>query len=83
MVHLAVTQNIETNPWPECKDRPFGTITKIGRLPRGMTSGRSTVTVELTLPDGTKVYGQQSLRNMHLAMRALVISAESEGEIQD
>ncbi len=80
MIPLVITPNIERNPWPECAGKPFGTITKIGRLPRGTDAGRSTVTVCITLPDGTTVYGQQTLRNMKGALVALTASAEMEGE---
>lgn len=80
MIPLTITTNIEETPWPECAGKPFGTITKIGRLPRGTSEGRSTVTVCITLPDGSAVYGQQTLRNMKTAIGALVIGAEKEGE---
>lgn len=80
MPALSVTPNIEANPWPESKGMPFGEITKIGRLPRGMESGRSTVTICITLADGATVYGQTSLRNMNAAMIALNARAAAEGE---
>ena len=71
MIPLSITPNIESNPWPELKDQPFGKITKIGRLPRGTTSGKSTVTLVITLPDGKIVAGETTLVLMQNAITVL------------
>jgi len=69
------------NCWPGLKDRPFteGTLTGIARLPAGMGSGRSTVTVRIELPDGQTVLAQTSLALLSNAVLAFN-TAEATGQ---
>lgn len=63
--------------FPECNPEAFGTVSAMARLPGGMASGAASITVELTLPDGTKAYGQTSLALLEAAARAFRASEEA------
>lgn len=83
MPELRITPNLEQAPWNDLQGKmvpEMGTITRIGRLPRGMTSGLSSVTVVITLADGSNVMGETSLACMSAAMRAIDARAAMEGE---
>jgi hypothetical protein len=73
MINLTITPNIDEAPWkdlaPECPE--LGTIERIGRLPRGTTSGKSTVSIVIRMPDGKRYMAQTTLALMDAAMTAL------------
>lgn len=81
MIPLTINTNIDLTPWTELngpKGYPgLGAIVKIGRLPRGTTSGKSTVSILIEMPDGKLVAGQTTLALMTNAVRALS-AADSE-----
>lgn len=65
--------------FPDMKPQQLGVATAISRLAGGMTSGKSSVCIELTLPDGTKAYGETSLATLHMAARVFVQRDVAEG----
>ena len=76
MIPLTITTDLEKTPWTDLKPhairRGLGTITHVGRLPRGTDSGKSTVTVRITMPDGLEVIAETTLAlfaNAALAMQ--------------
>ena len=68
MNQLDIILNCE-GKFPQAKQ--LDTVTAIGRLPRGMVSGKSSVTVEITAPNGDKTYGQMSLEMLNAAVSAM------------
>lgn len=64
--------------FPEATPESFGVATAMARLPGGMASGKSSVCIELTLPDGRKAYGQTSLDMLQLAVRAFAAREEAD-----
>jgi hypothetical protein len=64
--------------FPAMKDEQLGSLTTIARLPAGMASGASSVLVEVTLPDGSKAYGQTSMEMLQNAARAFAIKEQME-----
>jgi hypothetical protein len=83
---LNITTNLDLNPWTELQDGvqagriPAGDWTDVGVLPAGMASGRASVAIVITLPDGSKVIGQTSLRNFRLASVAVLATPVAEME---
>jgi hypothetical protein len=73
MIPLQITLNVEETPWgdlaSECPQ--LGKIERIGRLPRGTTSGKSTVTVVIRMPDGTRHMAETTLALLDGAMQAM------------
>lgn len=65
--------------FPDCDPLKIGTATTIARFAGGMGSGKSSVTIELTLPDGSKALGQTSLAMLEAAVRAFKLRDEAEG----
>ena len=55
--------------YPECKE--LGEVSSIGLLAHGMKSGKGSVVVEITFPDGRKIYGQTSVDLLHSAASAV------------
>lgn len=64
LVHVAVHCNGE-GCWPDPMQRPESVIearlTSVARLPHGMASGKSSVTIRIDLPDGRIVLAETSL----------------------
>jgi len=58
--------------------KALGDITKIGRLPKGMASRKSSVVIEVTQKDGTVSYGETSLALLAAAVRAFMARDEVE-----
>lgn len=62
--------------WPDLdlggKDIDAGEVTSIACLPNGMSSGKPSVSVLLTLPDGRRVLAQTSLALLLTACGAFV-----------
>jgi len=56
--------------FPDITPTNLGECSAIARLPQGMVSGESSVCIELTLPDGSKAYGQTSMRLVSMAVQA-------------
>lgn len=72
MIPLTITPNIDAAPWKDCADlRQLGSITRIGRLPGGTTSGKSTISILVEMPDGKRYLAQTTLALLHMAVTAL------------
>lgn len=72
MIPLTITPDIEQAPWADLAHvKQLGQITRIGRLPRGCTSGASTISIAVKLPDGTDVMAQTTMALFLAAARAL------------
>lgn len=72
MIPLTVTPNIDAAPWTDCKTiTELATITRIGRLPRGTNSGKSTVTILIEHKDGSRAMAQTTLALLSAAVSAL------------
>lgn len=80
MIPLTVTPNIDEAPWTDlAADCPqLGIIERIGRLPRGTESGKSTVSVLIQMPDGKRYMAQTTLALMQSAMQAINTSEQME-----
>lgn len=72
MPSLNVTVNLEETPWTDLLElREQGKLItamgveggaiRVGGLPRGMESGRTSVTIAVPLPDGTYIMSETSL----------------------
>lgn len=68
--------------WPDLVTRGYraGRIVGIARLPGGLASGRSSVTVRIELGDSTIVLGETSLAALYAAVLALWAIDEKEGQ---
>jgi len=79
-MHLQTIMNGD-NCWPDLKTKGFveGNWIGIARLPKGTTSGNSTVTIRVELPDGQTILAQTTLRLLSNAVRAFEIREEMEG----
>lgn len=73
MIPLTITPNLDTAPWTDiAQDTPtLGLIARVGRLPNGTTSGKSTVTVLIVMPDGSQHLAQTTIDLFLCAARAL------------
>ena len=83
MIPLTITPNLEEAPWRDLANNcvpEMGTISRIGRLPRGTVSGKSSVSVVITLADGSNVVGETTLALFLAAALAVKARAELEGE---
>lgn len=70
MTRLSITPNIEETPWPEAANAAeLMTVDKIGRLPRGMSSGKSSVTIRMRDAAGNYFFGQTSLALLRGALQ--------------
>jgi len=73
MIPLTITPNVDESPWKdlngECQE--LGAIERIGRLPRGTESGKSTVTILIKMPDGKRYMAQTTLALLRMAMTAI------------
>lgn len=72
---VLITPDIEKAPWVELK-RTFevngmGNIVRIGRLPRGTTNGKSTVTVAVQMASGETYCGQTTMKLFLMAAQGL------------
>lgn len=74
-VHVSVYCDGE-GCWPDLVQRPEAVIearlTSVARLPHGMASGKSSVTIRIDLPDGRVVLAQTSLAILDAAARIFV-----------
>lgn len=68
MIHMKLIMDGD-GVFPDAKDEDFGEISALARLPNGMTSGKSSVCVEITV-GGKKYYGQTSMRLLEQAVGA-------------
>jgi len=86
MTALAVTMNLELNPWldltreatPLNTDGLSATIDRIGLLPNATIEGRASVILWITLPGGTVVAAETTLRMFRAASAALLASPVAE-----
>ena len=81
MIPLTVTTNLDDSPWTDCKGIPeLATITRVGRLPKGTQSGKSTVTLLIEFKDGSRAMAQTTLALFTASAVALKAAAEMSGE---
>lgn len=82
MISLAITPNIERTPWTDLDDtllvNGMCQIERIGRLPRGTKSGKSTVSVIIVAPDGRQFVAQTTMELFKAAARTLIAVEEEE-----
>lgn len=87
MLHLQITNDISKTPWTDVPENVYakglGNIDRIGRLPRGMQSGKSSIGILVTMPDGSQVMAQTSMDLFQMAASALrVADAEAHAATQ-
>lgn len=88
MIPLRITMNLELDPWEDLRGREFvkrddgepNLLERIALLPQGMTSGRASVELMGTLPDGRAVVLTTSFRNFQMAAVALLNSPVAQME---
>lgn len=61
MIHVDVRPDLEASPWSDLHDPQPATLEAIGALPRGMTSGKTSVALRIKLENGETVVAQTSL----------------------
>ena len=85
---LGVTTNLELDPWRDLSPakmplNPGGLsagITRVGVMPNGTDSGRATVMLEVSLPDGRIVIAETTLRLFLTAAAAVAACPVSQLE---
>jgi len=86
MSSLQIVPNIDLNPWTDLKETVKqgrdGTVERIGRLPRGMESGASSIALVIKLNDGSYVIGQMSLKQFNLAHQAINVAEGYEKDLR-
>lgn len=88
---LQVTANIDLDPWvhlakkqlPHNPDGLSASIVRIGLLPDGTQGGRSTVMMEIELPNGDTVIAETTLRLFRLAATSLLAAPQAQMEEMD
>lgn len=82
MIPIAITPNMEACPWTDARATAqangLGRITRIGRLPRGTTTGKSTITVMIKMPDGREFMAETTMVLFQHAAKALKAADEAE-----
>lgn len=72
MIPLSITPNVDRAPWTDCKELgELGRVVRIGRLPAGTESGKSTVTILIQNADGSRAWGQTTLALLNAALSAM------------
>lgn len=76
MIPLTITTNVETHPWTDLREvfetqGELADLVRVGRLPRGTITGKSTVSIVVRMPDGTLVAAQTTLALFVAAARVL------------
>lgn len=87
MPAIQITTNLERTPWEDkrevfARQSDLGIITHIGRLPRGMQSGASSVTLIVKMPDGMEYAVQTSLALFQSAASALTTTDNLERQAE-
>lgn len=59
-----------------------GELTAVGLLRHGTTQGNATVSMVITLTDGSQVFAQTTWRLFHTAARALAVSPIAAEEVE-
>ena len=79
MTHLEIITHGD-NCWPDLATRPFnvGRLAAICRLPRGMVSGKPSVTVRIELQDGLVVLAETSLALLRSALVAFESATQND-----
>ena len=80
MIPLQVTTDLDKTPWKDLSsaaEAGLGKVTRIGRLPRGTVSGKSTVAVVIQLPDGKQFIAETTMA-LFLAAAAGLKAIEEE-----
>lgn len=86
MIPLNVTLDLDASPWEDIDHRTtlprvgLATVERVGILPRGTESGRSTVVLLVRMPDGRPVLAETTLRLFNAAARAVAASPIAEAE---
>ncbi|MEX5637433.1 hypothetical protein [Parafrankia sp. FMc2] len=81
--HLAITPDVERDPWTDITNPTPGQLTRIGLLRRGTTDGRASAALVVELPDGTQAIAQTTWRVLQAAVRALAAGPVGSEETQD
>lgn len=75
MIPLQITLDLEVNPWRDLKgktkDEDLAKVTRIGRLPKGMDSGKSSIAIVIKTEDGREFVAETSLALFLAAARAI------------
>lgn len=73
MPNLSITPDLDKTPWSHLSEvrPPMVEVLAIGRLPRGMTTGKSTVTFHIRTPEGKDILAQTSLALLQAAMTVI------------
>lgn len=79
MIPLIITPNLDKAPWEDLRDvtTELGKVVRVGRLPRGTTSGKSTVYVVIEMPDG-KQYIAETTMTLFLGAATAMRAADEE-----
>lgn len=68
--------------WPDLKDRPrlTGKNVEVARLPKGMESGKSSVSIRIDTEDGQVVWAETSLELFLMAAKIFVAAEERDAK---
>lgn len=75
---LALTMDIDAQPWRDLDGAPSGMLARIAGIPRGTNHGNAAVALAVQLPDGSWVIAQTTLRLIHAAVKALGVRYEDD-----
>lgn len=56
-------------------------VSAIGRLPKGMSSGKASVIIEFVTPTGLHLYGQTTLALLNATVRAMLVAEAKDGVV--
>lgn len=70
--------------WPDMKDRPHltGNNVEVARLPNGMKSGKSSVSIRIDTEDGQIVWAETSLELFLLAAKIFIAAEKRDGRTE-
>lgn len=82
-INCVLDATADGNPFVEAaRAHDLGTVTDVGRIAEGMASGKTSVVIQLTMPDGSKRVGQTSLALLRTVVQALDARDKAEGRPQ-
>ena len=82
MTGLSIHTDVERDfPLDHSRMVAEGQLTAVGLLRHGTTSGKATVSMVITLPDGSQVFAQTTWALFNTAARALAVSAIAVEEV--
>lgn len=70
MPKLRITVDLDVAPWYGFSPAQVGTVEGIGVLPKGMESGKPSISMDVALADGTHAFVEMSLRQFQIAAEA-------------